>query len=62
MFLLEQEITKRRRIYKKFANLDLDLELDIENDKEYKVESIKNSVIYTKKVRSQLLDLYYLIF
>lgn len=38
------------------------LELDIGENKEYKVEIIKNNTIYTiKAIRSQLLRLYYLV-
>lgn len=50
MSLLVQDTTKKKRINKDLANLDLDLELDVGNDKEYKVKSIKNSVVYAKKV------------
>lgn len=42
-------MTRTERIDKKLANLNLDLELDVGNNKEYKVKSIRNSVINTKK-------------
>lgn len=54
-------LLKKKQIDKKFANLDLDLDLNIGNNKKYKIKSIKNSIVYTKNVQSQLLDLYYLI-
>ena len=37
-------------------------ELDADDDKEYKVEAIKDSVIYTKKTKEHLSGLYYFVF
>ena len=31
------------------------------NNKEYKVEAIKNNIIYAKKIKRHLQDLYYLV-
>lgn len=36
-------------------------ELDLGNDKEYKVEVTQNNAVYTKKVDRYLLGLYYLV-
>lgn len=49
MSLLEQDTTRRGQINKELTNLNLDPELDIENNKKYKVENIKNSAVYVKK-------------
>lgn len=49
MFLLKHNITKTKRINKKIANLDLNIDLDINNTKKYKVKNIKNSTINRKK-------------
>lgn len=62
MSLLEQDTTKRGQIDEKLANLDFDQELDAGNNKEYKIESIRNSIVYTKEAQGQLLGFYYLIF
>lgn len=31
------------------------------NNKKYKIEAIENSIVYTKKAKKHLLELYYLI-
>ena len=42
--------------------MPLDFKLKTSNNKEYKADNIKNSVVYTKKsIISQLSGLYYLI-
>lgn len=58
---LQKNTIKREQIGKKLTNLDSNLKLDIENNQKYKVKSIKNSIIYTKKAQSQLSGFYYLI-
>ena len=40
---------------------NMQLEFTVGNNKEYKVEGIQDSAIYTKKLARQLLGLYYLI-
>lgn len=50
--LLEYNTNKIRQMGKKFANLDLDLDLNPGNKKIYKMESIKNDVIYAKKTQA----------
>lgn len=45
--LLKHDTTKKRQIDDKFANLEL--ELDTGDNKEYKVESIKDSAVDAKK-------------
>lgn len=47
---------------KEVENLDLDPDLNTENNKKYKVKTIKNSTFYIRNTRDQLSDLYYLIF
>lgn len=41
--------------------LKLELELDVKKNKEYEVETIKDSAVYVKAVKSQLLKVYYLV-
>ena len=60
MFLLEQDTTRKERVDEK--TLQLEFEENIE-DKEYEVETICDSAVYTKEFESgQLPSLYYLIF
>ena len=40
---------------------ELEPEFDTSNSKEYKIEAIKNSAIYTKEAKRHLPDLYYLV-
>lgn len=42
--------------------LELEPELNIEEDKSYKAESIKHNAIYTKATKSQLPGFYYPLF
>ena len=55
MLLLEQDTTKKNREFSlpKFEPGD--------NDKEYKVEAIQDSTVYTKKADGHLPGLYYLV-
>lgn len=57
--MLEQNATRKKQVNKL---LELEIELDIRKDKEYKVEVTKNSTVYTKVVKGQLPGLYYLVF
>lgn len=41
--------------------LELELELNAGKNKEYKIEIVKNSIIYNKAAEDQILGLYYLI-
>ena len=59
MSLLKKDTTKKRRMNKLFS--EPEPEFDAGNNKEYKVEVIKNSVIYAKKAEGHLPGLYYLI-
>lgn len=42
--------------------LELKPKFDISNNKEYKIEIIRDSVIYAKKIKKHLPSLYYLVF
>ena len=53
VLLLEQNTTKKGRINKL-------PEFEINDEKEYKVEAICNSVVYAKQIDGHLLGLYYL--
>ena len=55
MSLLKQDITKKRQV--KIA-----IELDKGNSKEYKVEIIYNSAVYTKELEGHLKGYNYLVF
>ena len=61
MSLLEQIITRKEQVKENAIKL---VELDISNNynKEYKVEIIWNSAVYTKKLTNYLPELYYLVF
>lgn len=41
--------------------LELKREFEVKKNKEYEIKSIVDSVVYSKKLTSQLPDLYYLI-
>ena len=58
--LLEQDITRKRRINELFP--EPAPEFNAGNDKEYEVEAIKDSAVYAKKAEGHLPGLYYLIF
>ena len=58
MLLLEQDTTRKKRVDENVT----ELEFDAGNSKEYKVEAIWNSAVYTKESESShLLGLYYLV-
>ncbi len=58
--LLEQEITRKRRVNNKSPS-EPEKEFEDGNNKEYKVELIIDSVIYSKEGNDEMLDLYYLV-
>ena len=60
MSLLEQNTIKKKQINELFP--EPELEFDISNNKKYKIETIKNSIIYIKKTERYLPNLYYLVF
>lgn len=55
--LLKQDTIRKEQMNKFLSVQDLELG----NNKEYKVETIWDSIIYTKKVDKYLLRLYYLV-
>lgn len=55
---MEKDTIKKKQVNKL---LELELELNIEDNKEYKVEAIVDNTIYAKVARDYLLELYYLI-
>lgn len=57
MLLLEQDITRKGRV-----NKFLELKLDADKNKKYKVKTIRDSAVYNKIVEGKLLKLYYLIY
>lgn len=56
--LLKQNLIKEMRVNKL---LDLQLELGVRENKEYKVEIINDSFVYIKAAKDQLSGLYYLV-
>ncbi len=63
MLLLEQDITRKRRVDNKaLPDSENDVELKAEGNKEYKVETIIDSVVYGQQANSnQIPGLYYLV-
>ena len=57
MLLLKQNTTKKGWIDKNKTKLDIS-----KNSKKYKVETIYNSTVYTRKSANHLPKLYYLVF
>lgn len=57
--LLEQDTTRKWQVNEL---LELEPKLDVGEDKEYKVEAIKNNVVYAKATKDSLLGLYHLLF
>lgn len=58
MSLLKKDIIRKRRVNK----IELEPKFKASKDKEYKVEAIRDNVIYANKAaRDQLLELYYLV-
>ena len=60
MSLLEQDITKKGRVDKKVRQMEFDIGDD--ESGEYKLETIRDSMVYARESESgHLLGLYYLI-
>lgn len=59
MLRLKQDITEKSQVNKL---LKLELELNIGENKKYKIEAIKNSAVYIEVTENQLPALYYLVF
>lgn len=59
MSLLEEDITRKRRVDKNFRQINFNI-ANNEGEK-YEVEAIRNTAFYTKESVSHLLGLYYLI-
>ena len=57
VLLLEQDIIKKEQM-NRFLLMP---EFEIGNNKEYEIEAIRDSAVYTKKANKYLLKLYYLI-
>ena len=57
VFLLEQDTTKKGRV----NDMQLNFEFKAGDNKEYKIEGIRDSAIYARKSAGQLLRLYYLV-
>lgn len=57
MSLLGQKIIKKKLIDKKLSELDF----IIGNNKEYKVQTIQDSTVYTNEMEDYLLSLCYLV-
>ena len=60
MSLLEQDTTTKRQIKKLFSKPKS--EFDASDNKEYKVEIIKDNAIYAKEIEKHLTGIYYLVF
>ena len=59
MSLLEQDTTRKGWMNELFPKPEP--EFDAGNDKEYEVETIKDSAVYAKKAEEHLPSLYYLV-
>ena len=55
--MLEQDTTRKEQVDKKMTEMDF----EVDNSREYEVEAIWNSAVYTKKSESHLPGLYYLV-
>ena len=60
MSLLEQDTTRKGRMNELFP--EPEPEFDAGDNKEYKVEAIKDSAVYAKEAEGYLPGLYYLVF
>ena len=57
MSLLEQNTTRKKRVDENI----IELEFNAGNSKEYKVEAIRDNVVYAKESEGHLPGLYYLV-
>ncbi len=60
MFLLEKDITKKKRFNKKLF-IEPKGEFKAGNNKDYKVKAIINNAVYDKETNNQIPGLYYLV-
>lgn len=60
ILLPEKNTIRKKQINELISKLKP--EFNTNNNKKYKIETIKNSIIYTKEADKYLLDLHYLIF
>lgn len=58
MSLLEQNITRKKQVNEL---LELEPKLNIAKNKEYKIETTKDSIVYTSEEKRDLPRLYYLL-
>lgn len=58
MLLLDKDITMKGQVNNL---LELELEVDERENKEYEIKAIVDNVIYAKDVKGYLLELYYLV-
>ncbi len=61
MSLLEQDTTRRGWVDKALPELEKDLEFEAGDNKEYEVEAIINSALYSQQANNQMPGLYYLV-
>ena len=60
MSMLEQDTTRKGRMNELFPKPEP--EFDVDDNKKYKVETIKDSTVYVKEAEGHLSGLYYLVF
>lgn len=60
MSLLEKNTIKKKQVDKNVKQIDFDAGNN--DDKEYEIETIKNSTVYTRKSVDHLPELYSLVF
>ncbi len=58
MLLLEYDITKKEQVNKTIIQLKFETG---DNEREYKVKGIRDSIVYAKESEGYLLGLYYLV-
>ena len=59
--MLKQDITRREQVIKALLEPEKDLEFEARSYKEYEVEVIINSTVYSQQANNQISSLYYLI-
>lgn len=60
MSLLEQDITKKKRVDENVRQIAFDVSNN--EGKEYKVKKIRDSAVFVRESTDHLLQLYYLVF
>ncbi len=61
MSLLDQDITRRGQVDKALPKPEKDVEFEAGGNKEYEVEAIIDSAVYSQQANYQMPDLYYLV-